>query len=388
MKTRFGLLHLFESAIGKTEAEFFAENLQMAEHAEEIGLDSVWLAEHHFTDYGVMPSTQVLGSFLAGRTQRIRIGTGVVVLPFHNPIRVAEEFAFLDVLSGGRLDFGVGRGYQPGEFEGYGIPFEESRSRFDESLKIIRQAWTQDTVEFQGEHFTFQGIRPRPRPLQTPHPPIFGASFNPETIKYQAMKDLNLLFTPLTTMPDKIHEYRAILSERGHNPDDFRIGGLAFVYVNEDGEKALADFEEPCMEYFRTFAQLIPASKYRSGDYYASLHHLLNSTLRAYDEGSVTFEWMVKESPFKHAFLVGDTAYVSKKLQVMLSEYPGLSDVLCWTRLGGLDHRKVMASMECFMDQIVRPLRARQAQADSGLDLTDDTLPSRDAPPPDKRPAS
>ena len=150
---RFGLLHLFESAQNKTEKQFFAENVELIEYADQVGLDEVWLAEHHFTEYGVMPSTQVLGAFAAARTQRIRIGSAVAVLPFHNPVRLAEEFAFLDVLSDGRLDFGVGRGYQPGEFEGYGIPFDESRSRFDESLAIIRQAWTQDTVNFEGKHY-------------------------------------------------------------------------------------------------------------------------------------------------------------------------------------------------------------------------------------------
>ena len=279
------------------------------------------------------------------------------MLPFHNPIRVAEEFAFLDVLSGGRLDFGVGRGYQPGEFEGYGIPFEESRSRFDESLQIIRQAWTEETVEFDGEHYSFHGIRPRPSPMQVPHPPLFGASFNPATIKYQAMQDLNLLFTPLTTQPETIQEYRSILADRGHDPTDFRIGGLAFVFVDEDGDRALAEFEEPCMWYFRTFTGLIPPNKYPSGDYYASLHGLLTSTLQAYDAGEVTFEWMVRESPFKHAFLVGDPAYVSQKLRGLLEMYSGLSDVLCWTRLGGLDHKKVMASMECFVEKVVNPLR-------------------------------
>ncbi len=187
MNPRFGLLHLFESPRGRTEQQYYHENLELIEFADQVGLDEVWLAEHHFSDYGVMPSTQVFGSFIAARTKRIRIGTGVVVLPFHNPIRVAEEFAFLDVLSEGRLDFGVGRGYQPGEFAGYGIPFAESRELFDESLEIIRAAWTQDSVTFKGKHFQFENVRPRPRPLQTPHPPRFGAAVNPDTIQYPAM---------------------------------------------------------------------------------------------------------------------------------------------------------------------------------------------------------
>ena len=139
---RFGLLHLFESPGERSEAQYYEENIELIEYADRVGLDEVWLAEHHFTDYGVMPSTQVFGAYAAARTERIRIGTGVCVLPFHNPVRVAEEFAFLDQLSGGRLDFGVGRGYQPGEFRGYGIPFEESHQRFTETLEIVRKALT------------------------------------------------------------------------------------------------------------------------------------------------------------------------------------------------------------------------------------------------------
>ncbi len=358
---RFGLLHLFESVQGKTEKQFFDENVEMIEHADHIGLDAAWLAEHHFTDYGVMPSTQVLGSFIAARTKKIRIGSSVVVLPFHNPIRVAEEFAFLDQVSEGRLDFGVGRGYQPAEFAGYGIPFDESRDRFDESFEIIRQAWTLEEVNFKGKYYQFEGVRSRPRPYQNPHPPFFGASFNPDTIKYQAMKDMNLLFTPITTGSDKIKEYREILSKNGRTPDDYRIGGLTFVYVDEDREKALHDFEEPCMSYFRAFAAQIPPKSYQTEEqYYQSLHGAMNGALKAYESGSMTFEQMVESGPFSHAYLVGDPSSVLKKLDRMIDAYTGLTDLLCWTRLGGLDHRKVMNSMDLFLNKVVTPFREKK----------------------------
>lgn len=353
--TRFGLLHLFESAKDKTEAQFISENIEMMEHAEAIGLDEVWLAEHHFTDYGVMPSTQVLAAYLAARTKRIRIGSAVVVLPFHNPVRVAEEFAFLDLLSEGRMDLGVGRGYQPLEFEAYGIPFTESRARFDESLEVIRRAWTNDRLDFEGKHYTFRDVPLRPRPMQQPHPPIFGASFSPDTIKFQAEKGLNLLFTPLSTPPEKITEYRSILAARGHDPATFRVGGLAFVYVDDDRERALREFAEPCMTYFRAFTKMIPASKFPANEtYYISLHELLANTIGAYDRGEITFEWIVTKSPFQHAFLVGDPPYVADKLNRLVSMYGGLSDVLCWTRLGGLDHKKVMRSMQTFTDKVLK----------------------------------
>jgi len=355
----FGLLHLFESAEGKTEHEFIQDNLAMARCADEAGLDSIWMAEHHFTDYGVMPSIQVMSAYLAAHTRRLRLGAGVVVLPFHNPIRVAEEMALIDQLSEGRVDFGVGRGYQPVEFEAYGIPFGESRERFDECLQVIQQSWTQEEVNFEGKHYQYKGIRPRPRPFQQPHPPIFGASFNPATIKFQAMKRLNLLFPFLMTKPDKIAEYRQTLRDGGENPDDYRIGGLTFTYLDEDYERALADFEEPCMWYFRNLVQLIP--KEASGDedgYYRNLGQILRTTLKSYEGGEMSFRWMVEQSPFSQAFLVGDAAHVRPKLARLMRDYEGLTDILCWTRLGGLDHNMVMRSMSLFVDQVIKPLRA------------------------------
>ncbi len=374
---RFGLLHLFESPGDRSEAQYYKENIELIEYADRVGLDEVWLAEHHFTDYGVMPSTQVFGAYAAARTERIRIGTGVCVLPFHNPVRVAEEFAFLDQLSDGRLDFGVGRGYQPGEFRGYGIPFEESHQRFNESLEIVRKAWTQESFDHHGEIFDFEDVRVRPRPIQSPHPPLFGASFNPDTIKYQAMQGLNLLFTPLTTPPEVITDYRSRLAQGGHDPEDFRVGGLAFVYIHEDREQALADFAEPCMWYFRTFTSLIPAREYPEAEgYYKNLHATLDAFVKGYDSGELSFWDVVENSPFRHAFLVGDPEYVRGKLDNLLEMYD-MSDVLCWTRLGGLDHQKVMASMERLMVDVVGPLRARDREV-GGADVTEDG--SQEAP--------
>ncbi|MFQ5478003.1 MAG: LLM class flavin-dependent oxidoreductase [Candidatus Binatia bacterium] len=366
MKLRFGLLHLFDSPRDRTTRQYYSERIELVEYADAIGLDEVWLAEHHFSEYGVMPSTQVFGSYITARTKRIRIGTGVVVLPFHNPIRVAEEFAFLDMLSEGRLDFGVGGGYQPLEFAGYGIPMEERRTRFDESLDIIRAAWTQPSVTYRGKHFTLDNVRPRPRPYQTPHPPLFGSSLNPETIKYQAMKKLNLLFSPLSALPESITEYRSILAADGEDLDAYRIGGLVLTYVHEDQDQAYAEFEEPCMRYFRTFAGLIPAKQYPTSEvFYPHLHGALIGMLAAYDNGQLSFRQMVDEGPFRNAFLVGTPESVAAKLTALLSAYEGMTDVLCWTRLGGQDQRKVMHSIDLFVGKVAPSVKEMVAAPDS-----------------------
>ena len=355
---KFGLLHLFESPAGRSEKQYFDENLELIEYADDAGLDEVWLAEHHFSDYGVMPSTQVFGAFAAARTKRVRIGTAVVVLPFHNPVRVAEEFAFLDQLSGGRLDFGVGRGYQPAEFRGYGVDITTARERYDESLEVIRRAWSNEELHFEGKHFHFAKVQVRPRPFQKPTPPLFGASFNPDTIAFQADKGLNLLFSPLLAPPEKVALYRSRLRDRGHDPASFRVGGLAFVYVDDDPERALRDFEQPCMWYYRTFTGLIPAKEFPDSDgYYRDLHGNLKAFLDAHAAGTLSFKQVVEESPMSHAFLVGSPETVKRKLEQLVASY-GLTDLLCWTRLGGLDQKKVMRSMGLFVKRVIEPLRA------------------------------
>ena len=163
---KFGMLHLFENPIEKTEHQVVNEQLDLMRAAEDLGFDSVWPAEHHFTEYGYCASPAVTLAAIAAVTKRIRLGTGVVVLPFHNPIRVAEDFAMLDLMSDGRVDFGVGRGYQPVEYRGFQVPQEKSRGIFNEALEVIIQAWTQERVNFQGVHFNIVDQPVRPKPLQ------------------------------------------------------------------------------------------------------------------------------------------------------------------------------------------------------------------------------
>lgn len=135
---KFGMLHLFENPIGKTEHQIVKEQLDIMRAAEDLGFDSVWPAEHHFSEYGfcVSTATAMTLAALSQVTKRIRLGSGVVVLPLHHPLRVAEEFALLDLMSEGRLEFGIGRGYQPTEFKGYGVDQSRAREIFWESLDM------------------------------------------------------------------------------------------------------------------------------------------------------------------------------------------------------------------------------------------------------------
>src|SRR5713101_3893926 len=156
---RFCIQQLLTFRDWQTEAEVYAHALEEARLADELGFEAVWLAEHHFSSYGICPSLAVLAAAIARETRRVRIGTSVVIAPFEHPLRIAEEWAMVDILSNGRLEFGLGRGYQPKEFRGLGVSMEKTREKFDESYEIIRRAWTHERMSFDGEFYKVPEVR-------------------------------------------------------------------------------------------------------------------------------------------------------------------------------------------------------------------------------------
>ncbi|WP_084959079.1 LLM class flavin-dependent oxidoreductase [Thermoactinospora rubra] len=194
---RFSTFHLFHRFDGQSFKDVYDYHLELVELAEELGFDGVRLAEHHFRDYGVVPNLFTMLAHAAARTSRIRLGTGIVVLPLHNPVHVAEEAAMVDVLSGGRLDLGIGRGYQSYEFEGFAVDLAEARDRFNESLEMILGLFERDGFRHEGKFYrTGTEVSLTPRPLQRPHPPIHVAAVSPETVTMYAERGLPILADP------------------------------------------------------------------------------------------------------------------------------------------------------------------------------------------------
>ena len=154
-------------AVRAGELEPFGTLIEQIEYAEELGYDAVWFTEHHFSQYG-RPAVPVLAAQAIERTSRIRISTAVVVLPFHHPVQVAEDWATLDHLSRGRVDVGIGRGNQPAEFKGFGVPMDEAEQRFSEALDIVRRAWTEEHFAYDGRFWRFPRWRSCPSPIPSP----------------------------------------------------------------------------------------------------------------------------------------------------------------------------------------------------------------------------
>lgn len=237
-----GLFLEFSCRDGMTEHDAFAECFALVDEAEARGVDSVWLAEYHFSSFSVLSSPITIASAIAARTRRIRIGTAVILLPLGHPIRIAEEIATLDHLSQGRVEFGVGRGTFPDTHDGYNSPFAESRERFDEYLQIILQAWTMERVSFAGKHYQCKDLYIRPKPVQTPYPPIRVGITSADTFPLIGHMGYPIIINPsrvfaLSELGPYIQAYRQAWHNAGHAGEP-QVGLRIPLYVAETMERA------------------------------------------------------------------------------------------------------------------------------------------------------
>src|SRR5918998_689638 len=184
---KFGLHYLMSCSDTQSPVQRYRDTLDQAVRSEALGFESIWPVEQHFNrNFSVMPAPAVLLAAIAERTTTLRLGTAIIQVALDHPLHIAEQMATLDVLSGGRVELGVGRGTNPFHFAGFGVPMAESRERFVEALNYIRQAWTHDRFSFDGRIFQADDISLAPRPFQRPHPPIRVAANSAETAEWAA----------------------------------------------------------------------------------------------------------------------------------------------------------------------------------------------------------
>lgn len=185
----------------RTDSQGYDTFVEYVLEAERLGFESLFLVEHHFTGIGQVSSSMSLLAYLAAKTSKIRLGTGVVVLPWHNPVLVAEQAATLDLLSNGRFDFGVGRGYRQAEFDSFGVPLEEAAERFDEAIEVIRKSWaSKERFSHQGKRWHYENIIVEPPVRQQPHPPLWLGAGNPDAIRRAAREGFNLLLDQVASI--------------------------------------------------------------------------------------------------------------------------------------------------------------------------------------------
>ena len=206
---------------GVPDVALYNEHMTIGDLAEPLGFDSLFALEHHFTGYSMSPAPLQLLSYYAGRTKKIQLGTCVIVLPWHDPIRVAEQIALLDVLSGGRTLMGFGRGAATVEYEGFRIPMEEARPRFVEAAQLVVKALANETFDWQGEFYQIPKMSIRPRPISSPETRFYASSVSPESSEIMAKLGYGMMIVMQNEWPkaaEDVHRYREIARSVGHVP--------------------------------------------------------------------------------------------------------------------------------------------------------------------------
>jgi alkanesulfonate monooxygenase SsuD/methylene tetrahydromethanopterin reductase-like flavin-dependent oxidoreductase (luciferase family) len=335
---QIGLFHSIQWPQGSDQQDRYAQALTQACHADALGFDSIWLTEHHFSRHGIVSDSLMVLGHLAARTSHARLGTAVSVLPLHHPLRLAEAAATVDQLSRGRLDLGIGRGYQPGEFLGFGVDFAERDERFDEALEVLCRAWSgEGSLSHSGRYFSFTDAYPQPRPFQRPHPPLWLATTSPEGLARCAARDWGVLLpqgTSLTVTSGQMKRYVEALARAGHGPQRARALLARAAYVAPSDEQAWADAERP----YRDFLSL--ADRLRLGE----------AAGRASASGPFDMQADLRDSA-----LFGSPDTILARL-ASIREL-GIERVMLFMHMGTLPHEKIMSSLELFAREVLPSAR-------------------------------
>jgi alkanesulfonate monooxygenase SsuD/methylene tetrahydromethanopterin reductase-like flavin-dependent oxidoreductase (luciferase family) len=319
--------------------------------ADELGYDTAWFVEHHFTrgfSHSSAPDLVLAG--LSQRTTRIRLGLGVVLLPFQSPIRTAERVATLDVISGGRVEFGTGRGASPLEYQAFQRPFEQSRKIWEDTLEAVLAIWNADGEPVTREHefFSVPNVAVYPRPVQRPHPAVWVASTSLDGYLAAARNGYNLLgmtmLKGLDDVAEDIAEYKRCLADNGHDPDARRVALMIPWFVAPTRDEAIQTAADPVLWYIRRQVNLVTPP-----DYYDA-RHATHRVLGQLAAGMPPAEAM--ETLREHHMVVVDDVEGSRKA-VELIQAAGATDLILQAQVGGLAHDHVCDSMRLFMREVV-----------------------------------
>lgn len=349
----FGVMNLFSVPRGVgTDAGIIHEHLEEVELADRLGFDTVWLAEHHFSHYGVAGSPLLMGAAIAERTERIKIGTAVLVLPFYNPLRLAEEIATLDVISHGRVVIGCGRGYQPIEFAGFGIDPDESRDRYNEVVDILELALSQENWSYEGKYHSFQNITTYPRPYTPGGPQLVHAALNPESFAYLGNKGRRVLtsptFAPLSRMVRCSEAYKEGLKKGGFDPEEFGFPYMQQVWPGSR-EEDLEAAAEAALEWWRIQNGMSPRGR-----------EALAEERERWEKTQRNVETLNVEKIFTHGGAFGDPHKVADII-VELHRELGITEYIGWFRIPTLDRSISLRAMETFAKEVMPEVRQRLA---------------------------
>ncbi|MHB1676670.1 MAG: LLM class flavin-dependent oxidoreductase [Sulfuriferula sp.] len=333
----------------RNEALAFSQTLDEITLADYLGFGCAWLVEHHFMrGYSHSSKPDLILAAASQRTERIRLGLAVTPLPYHHPVHVAERVATLDILSQGRLEFGIGRGFSPLEYQVFGAQMSQSRTLTAESLAILRLAFARQPVTFHGEHFQMDALDILPYPLQTPHPPLWTAAVSPDTFIWAAQEQMGMLagpFKPWLMIKQDILQYL----NAWHASVPPRIGMTIGILCLPDGKRARSLAKKALVWFYQQlFATTLPILErlYASYEHFHELGKFRNLLKLGINLTLLeTFGMAV----------VGTPAECIDKLQKFRDA--GVTNLLCAVGAGALETDIVQESMRCIAEQVMPAFR-------------------------------
>jgi alkanesulfonate monooxygenase SsuD/methylene tetrahydromethanopterin reductase-like flavin-dependent oxidoreductase (luciferase family) len=333
---KFGTFHLFSQPPWWSEREMIDNELEQARWLEDLGFEEAWLAEHNARVYGIVGSLAITAAALAATTKTLRIGAAVTRLPLHHPLHTAEDLALVDVLSNGSFDWGIGKGYDPLEFETYGVDFEEREARWEESLHIVLRAWRDGRIEHKGRFWTIPETALQPKPIQRPHPPVYVmVTQSDETVVWAAERLYPFI---MGQGPDwdnakgKVDLYRKTALAAGHASADIesvmsRCAQLKQMHVSDSTQKARDEYEKGMMWYFQTSA---------------------NRGMFGFNKEPQPYDYYLNH----RSTILGTPEQVSDQI-AEYAEYTGVPNIVAWFNCGGQPQEQVKRSMQLFSSKVM-----------------------------------
>jgi alkanesulfonate monooxygenase SsuD/methylene tetrahydromethanopterin reductase-like flavin-dependent oxidoreductase (luciferase family) len=340
---RIGFFDQLPCADWQSEQQRYQDILAQIALGDALDYDTVWLGELHFSrSFSILADPLMVLAAAAQRTTRIRLGTAVTLLPLHNPVKLLEQAATTDLLSNGRLEFGVGRGTAPIHYTGYNVPQEESRERFEEALDVIVQAWSHEHFSHQGKHFNVRDVSIVPRPVQKPHPPIRLAANSPDSFALAGQRSLPIFATPVINPPDKLLSY--LQAYRDNLPPGVKGDrAIAFsLHVAATRAQARKECEPSLLHFFRTAAErLRPLG---AGDV---------KGFEAFQQAVARMQRMRFEDIDQEVGVFGDPDYCVARIRELQRAFD-VDEFICYFNQGGImDPALVQQSMRLFASEVM-----------------------------------
>ncbi len=351
----FGLFYYCQGR-GVPHDQAYHEMLDQIALAEALGFGECWFAEHHCTDYSLLPSPNLMIASAVQRTSRMRFGNYVNAMSFHHPLRLAAEAAMLDNLARGRFDFGIGQGVRQGEFAKLGVNFEEGVAMTEESVEIVLKLWTQETCSHTGRFWSFPELSLRPRVYQQPHPPLHEVASRPASVTRVGAKGwpVAMHFTPTAVVAQCVKEYHAALAQGdvpvGQGPYRPRLLLCRETYVAETAERARAEGAIGLQGFWHLSSLAAPPPPPEFSE--ERFKTLTSRTWggRSYDELDAI-----------GGMVIGSPEQVAEKVEHL--EAIGVDTLLLVCSFGNLSHEQVCRSLELFAGAVIRPRQGLAASA-------------------------